>query len=62
MRSDEVVEWDEYLQGYDAQGRLVVCVCGIKLTQPGYLEPNGKPHCCPYDEPFEEAWANGRVR
>lgn len=44
----EVVDWDEYGQGYSATAELVVCICG---------EPypfRGEPHYCPYDEPFDE--------
>lgn len=45
----DVVEWDEYGQGYDHLGRLIACICGARLIQPGYLEKNGSPHYCPYD-------------
>jgi hypothetical protein len=46
---EAVVEWDEYLQGYDANGRLVYCICGKPF-------PMDDPHFCPYDEhdPEEE--------
>lgn len=37
-----VVEWDEYLQGYDTNGKLVICVCGKPFPD--------KDHVCPYDE------------
>ena len=56
MQSSEhsdVIEWDEYGQGYDYRGRRIVCVCGIELLQPGSLNPDGTPHYCPYDEEGE---------
>lgn len=46
----EVVEWDEFGQGYDAQGRCVKCICGSTLLQPGSLNEDGSPHYCPADD------------
>lgn len=37
--------WDEFSQGYDDRGRVIVCICGK-------LEP-GDQHKCPYDVTLE---------
>jgi hypothetical protein len=57
--TSDVVEWDEYGQGYDERGRCIICICGTRLTQPGSLNPDGSPHYCPASEPVEES-ENGR--
>jgi hypothetical protein len=43
---DKVTEWDEYGQGYNAEGKLVVCICGVRFAS--YLDYES--HYCPYDE------------
>jgi hypothetical protein len=46
MSENEPVEWDEFLQGYDTEGRLVVCICGFRGDM--------STHYCPYDQMPEE--------
>lgn len=45
-----VAEWDEYNQGYDVDGNLVVCICGEYRPSAYWVD-----HLCPYDDPNEEA-------
>jgi hypothetical protein len=51
----EIVEWDEYGQGYSTAGELVVCICGAPY-------PLRWTHYCPYDEPTEDEGSEMLVR
>lgn len=46
---DVVAEWDEFLQGYDEGGRLIVCICGEER-----IDADWSDHFCPYDELKED--------
>lgn len=43
-----VAEWDEYGQGYDKRGELVICICGRGFPNGGWGE-----HLCPYSQPHD---------
>lgn len=44
--AEHVVGWDEYGQGYDACGRVRVCICGELFA----YEKARMGHVCPYDD------------
>lgn len=43
----EVVEWDEYGQGYGRGAEVVICICGEPY-------PHRKTHYCPADEELDK--------
>lgn len=46
--TSDVVDWDEYGQGYNADGKLIICICGQRVT------PGGVGHYCVYDDGPED--------
>jgi len=49
IRLAGVVDWDEYGQGYNKDGQLVLCICGEIRAYADWSD-----HYCPYDEQEEE--------
>jgi hypothetical protein len=47
MSNPEIIEWDEYGQGYGADGHLLVCICGAEFL-------DWSKHYCVYDEEPDE--------